>query len=140
MELSKTERLLSKLFRLEIISREGYPEEYLYRWHVLKTKWFKVYLHCFKGPDRDQHVHDHPWDSWIFMLRGSYREVFENNHNTEYFRCAPSFRKMKAEATHKIVRIVNGPVWTLFITGKKKRSWGFQTPEGWVYWKDYLNV
>lgn len=148
------EQVLDKLFQVENINRGDHEGEYLKRWHILHTRWFRIYLHKFTGPDRDPHPHDHPWNSWIFMLRGKYEEEF---YEYEYVnipgsirlreepvmvkkldRSSPSFRSMKGESIHKIKNLLTPEVWTLFVCHKKKRCWGFHTPEGWVYWKDYL--
>ena len=29
------------------------------------------------------------------------------------------------------------PAWTLFITGKKQREWGFHCPKGWMHWEKF---
>lgn len=42
-----------------------------------------------------------------------------------------------AEDLHRIVALPEGPVWTLVVTGPYERRWGFQTPSGWVYWRNH---
>lgn len=32
------------------------------------------------------------------------------------------------------------PVWTIFITGKNVRDWGFYCPNGWRFWKEFVSV
>lgn len=133
------EQILNKLFKLEIISRnEG--EDYIHRWHLLKTPWFKIYLHKFCGPDEDLHGHDHPWNSWIFMLKGGYWEDIYDSHRLKdmRLRTAPSLRRMPAETIHSITKLTTPTVWTLFAVGKKIREWGFHTPKGWIPHKEYL--
>lgn len=121
------------------------PVLYLRRWHLLKTPWFKLYLHKFTAPDLDRDPHDHPWDSYIFMLKGKYREELYNIKDNVLhlddivIRQGPSFRKMPGKTIHKITRLLSPEVWTIFLCTKKNRDWGFHTKEGWIYWRDYLN-
>lgn len=47
----------------------------------------------------------------------------------------------RAEAAHRIVIPVGGaPAKTLWIIGRKRRSWGFHAPGGWVHWREYLGI
>jgi hypothetical protein len=48
--------------------------EYLYRWHLIpRNPLLNIYLHHFLGSDKDV-LHDHPWASISFVLRGGYTE------------------------------------------------------------------
>lgn len=40
---------------------------------------------------------------------------------------------------HRVIHKVAQPVWTLFITGRKIREWGFHCPKGWRHWKDFVD-
>jgi hypothetical protein len=31
------------------------------------------------------------------------------------------------------------PAWTLFITGRRVRDWGFHCPKGWVPWQEFTD-
>lgn len=130
-----------KLFQREDIVKdiEGKRVLYLRRWHLLNTPWFKIYLHRFTAPDQDKFPHDHPWNSWICILKGSYREnIYNSNCITHVLRKPGQFRFMSAKTTHRIVKLETSKVWTLFVCGKKKREWGFHTKSGWIHWKNYL--
>lgn len=31
------------------------------------------------------------------------------------------------------------PAWTIFITGRRVRDWGFWCPQGWRFWKEFVD-
>jgi len=117
-----------------IIDADGTP--YLRRYYIFKTKWLKVYIHEILRSDNDRDRHDHPWNFTSVILRNGYEE--EMLHGT-FKRGVGSVIRHKAEDSHKLTLANGNPVWTLFIAGKKRREWGFHTPEGWVHWKPYLD-
>lgn len=41
---------------------------------------------------------------------------------------------------HRIIAVSPGGVWTLFVTFRKRQSWGFFTPQGKVWWWAYESV
>ena len=57
----RIETLLNRAFgRPEEINGANRCPTYLYRWHLLKTRWFKAYLHHFVGDDWSVDFDDHP--------------------------------------------------------------------------------
>lgn len=121
---------------------------YMGRWWVLKeSTWFPyaARLHYIARPDRDRHLHDHPYDFRTLILKGGYDEldIFGNTHGrypgTSYAR--------RAQEYHKITEMLgeDGGAWTLFIYRHRKVSnpWGFLTTVGQsvrkVHWREYLN-
>jgi hypothetical protein len=51
---------------------------------------------------------------------------------------AGSIRFRRAEFAHRIeVDPASGPIWTLFITGRTRRIWGFHCPGRWVPWQEF---
>jgi len=136
------------IFKKQIIG-----EKYLTRWHLLpRNPFFNIYLHKFTGDDQKL-PHCHPWNSFSLLLRGCVREFYicKNYQNIEdkykHMLFAQSLRLLRpgsmvyrnAEFTHRL-QIVDGPVWTLFFTFRRRRSWGFYTKRGFVKWYDALNV
>lgn len=117
-----------------------------------------VYVHCFVRSDDDRANHDHPWDWCSLLLANDYIEHTGNSFawppevQVEHYR-AGSLRFGRAEGLHRVqlfpgeqvVWLKDGsglatnetPVWTLFITGKWRRDWGFMCKHGWVWWRDY---
>jgi hypothetical protein len=49
---------------------------------------------------------------------------------------APFINRHQAEDLH-VLDVEAGPVWTLFLTRPKTRSWGFAGPFGWLGWRDF---
>lgn len=126
-------------------------DRYLLRWYVLpRNKWFNVYLHNILQDDEDRALHDHPWNSISFMLKGSLREVYFNrrmipahlmqNVNLYLSRnLRPSFKPVFRSARYAHRLEVIKPTWTLFITGRKVRDWGFHCPNDWVPWQEFVD-
>lgn len=142
-------RWLRKWLRLEPhqpIGAEGEPP-YLLRWYVIpRNRWLNVYLHKFLRDDEDRALHDHPWWFVSVVLRGSYTEMTPTR---ERRRRAGSIAFRPAEWRHRVildktleevgeleavgqrpprVRLWNTgriPCWTLIITGRRRRLWGF---------------
>lgn len=108
--------------------------DYLYRWWVIpRNRFFNVYLHKFCRSDDDRALHDHPWYSVSFLLRGEMLEhSFAGKRHIRWM--LPIFRT--AKFAHRL-EIVKGPVWTVFITGPRIRKWGFYCPTGWRYWREF---
>lgn len=44
---------------------------------------------------------------------------------------------MSAEDLHRLE--TSRPLWTIVLTGPKRRRWGFQTAAGWRYWREALD-
>ena len=135
---------------------------YLKRWHLLKTKWFSIYLHHMPDGDPGAHAHDHPADNLSIVLRGGYVEtriwainphpvqvdrgnggittetIVDAFHATKNFVTGVQFRR--AEEIHHI-HDVRPNTWTLWIKFKDRRDWGFWLPNGYfVPWRDYVGV
>ena len=120
-------------------------DRYLLRWFLIpKNKWFNIYLHKFESSDDDRALHDHPWWSVSFLLKGIISEVyyedkelgkeFKDKKPKQQFawRFIPFFRR--ARYAHRVV-LHSDCAWTLFITGPKSREWGFYCPKGWIHWE-----
>ena len=107
---------------------------YLNRWFVIpRNRFLNIYLHQFLASDDDRALHDHPWFSVSFMLKG---EIVE--HSFKGLRIIPRFIPVfrSAKFAHRL-EVVKGPVWTLFITGPRIRSWGFYCHKGWRHWEHF---
>ena len=106
-------------------------EKYLYRWHVIpRNRFFNVYIHKFVGSDDPRTLHDHPWYSVSLLLKGEFVE-----HSFKGVRHIPRFIPVfrTAKFAHRL-ELVQGPAWTLFVTGPRIRQWGFFCPKGWKHW------
>lgn len=95
---------------------------YLKRWYLKRDRQQgNIYLHQVLRDDDDRALHDHPWDSQSVVLKGVLREVMADSSRVLY---AGDNASRAAEVAHRL-EVVEGPVWTLFITGPWRREWGF---------------
>lgn len=114
----------------------GADNPYLRRWFVRpEGASGGMYLHQILRDDDDRALHDHPWDSSVYIIHGAYEEVLTTGRTV--YR-AGSYRHMPAEQAHRLV-VVEGPVWTLCFLGPRKREWGFHCPQGWVPWQQFVS-
>lgn len=115
----------------------GRDNPYLKRWYVIpRNKRFNVYLHNMVRDDEDRALHDHPWPSLSVCLRGKLIEEMPG----KVFRTIRPGRIVyrHAEFAHRLI-VPTGSAWTLFMTGRTVRQWGFICPKGWVHWRDFTS-
>jgi hypothetical protein len=99
----------------------GLPEcPYVIRWR-LELFGFSVRVHHWLSNDDDRAFHDHPWWFLTFVVKGGYTD--ENPDGLDILE-APAVRFRKAEHQHT-VHPHEGGCWTLLITGRPVRTWGF---------------
>lgn len=103
--------------------------------HTRRTDDFNMYLHRVGRSDDDRAMHDHPWPNASLILVGRYRE-----HTPVGVRdIGPGQIVVRdAEALHRL-EVLDGPVWTLFLTGNKVREWGFKCGDRWVHSRDFFD-
>ena len=112
-------------------------DDYLRRWWILpRNDYTNLYLHEILASDDDRALHDHPWASTSFIIDGSYIEHLPNGES--HIRVAGDVIHRKAEQLHRLEIPEGGKAISLFITGPKERKWGFDCPNGWVHWKDFV--
>lgn len=127
-----------------IIQRGGEPQ--LLRWHMLKTRYCGLYLHCFTRDDDDRALHDHPWPSLSIMLKGTVRELYAtrdfnpilNEGTAERLHVEGDVIFRKASFAHRIL-VPGEPAWTLFFVGPRIRAWGFWCAHGWRPWQVFVD-
>ena len=92
---------------------------YLVRW-VLVLFGYSIRLHHWVGSDDLRAFHCHAWDFFTFVLSGEY--VDRNPQGEEKLdKFSLTFRR----AEHKHSVYVPNECWTLLLTGRPKRKWGF---------------
>lgn len=112
---------------------------YMLRWFIFKVGNLpRIYVHKFCRSDDDRGLHDHPWWFVSIILRGKY---IEHTREGQRVRCPGSIAFRRSTDCHR-VELFNRPaistvrtrvrpqrqpepVWTLFITGRVVRQWGF---------------
>lgn len=101
------------------------------RWYITGIAGLK--LHKFIASDKDC-MHDHPWAFVSVMLWGSYIEETDAGQKTI---SSPAVMYRRAEHKHRIL-YTGKTCWTLVLTFRRVREWGFFTKEGWVQWFNYF--
>lgn len=134
----------------------GPSDPYLLRWYLIpRNPVINVYLHQFLRSDDDRALHDHPWWFVSLILKGEYAEITEGGWT---LRRAGSIAFRRAQWRHRVQLMEeltvgdlgNGggpiirclPCWTLIVTGRRSRSWGFwcrnRPPEQqFVPWREF---
>lgn len=113
----------------------GVEAPYMLRWYIIpRNPLLNVYLHKFMRDDDDRALHDHPWWFVSLMIRGRYVEWTP----LPKVRRAPSIAFRRATTRHRVT-LPAGPCWTLVITGRKAREWGFWCPKGFVPWHQFVD-
>lgn len=114
----------------------GPPECPIMRRWILQTPLGSVRLHHFVRPDDQRHLHDHPWWFITLVLKGGYTDITMIDGVKHQDVLKPgSIRFRPSHHTH-IVDTQNS--WTLVITGRLRRKWGFWTEHGFEPVRDYF--
>ena|ERR1700686_4039773 len=105
-----------------------------------------VRIHRILRSDDDRAFHDHPWRYVSIILKGQYIEVtpvfkdgiYQGDARRVFRVGSLIFRK--ANSWHRLELQASETVWTLFITGPRKQSWGFmpQPHMNKVHYEEYL--
>lgn len=146
------------IWKKKIIT-SGNDETYLIRYSLpwLTCKWFAVKMHNILLSD-DACLHDHPWSFISVILRGGYLEhrtidrpsamfdICGVGPETISFKIAKYYRAgyilwRPKNTIHRLQLLeIDGKIqtaWTLVITFRKVKEWGFFTPKGFVNWREY---
>jgi hypothetical protein len=111
------------LFRYKEI---GWREigEVFYRWTVIDTPWFSIYIHYLDAKLWHGKCHDHPWWFLALILSGGY---WERAKGKIVWRGVGSFLYRPAEFSHNVMTPSEN--WSLIVVGSKTRQWGFHDCE-----------
>lgn len=120
-----------------------------------------IRIHHIMRPDTDRHLHDHPWNARTIVLHGWYaeerysdlwdkaeRERFIQKRGPaavalllrERLRQRGYTGRLLFGEYHRISAVSNGGVWTMFITWRKRGTWGFDVEGTKVPWREYLGI
>jgi hypothetical protein len=152
----------------------GWENPYIRRWWVIpRNKYFNIYLHNQLRDDDDRALHDHPWFNISIIIRGGYIEhrpvaphlyPYYDKRVVKMRRKAPCIIFRRAQLAHRLElinevpstdwtkvdpRATSQPIhrpqsWSIFITGRRWREWGFWCPGGykgwrWVHWEKFTD-
>ena len=113
------------VLKIKFREKLGLPEcPYVIRWRI-ETPLGSVRLHHWLGPDDDRAFHDHPWWFITVVFKGGYTD--HNPAGSDHVR-APAIRFRRALHQHTVVPDPGG-AWTVLLTGRQVRDWGF-----WWHW------
>jgi hypothetical protein len=108
-----------------------------------ECRWFGVYLHNIGTEDPSRYLHDHPWWFRSLVIRGEYVELIAPSSDPDArvmrHRRIFSFAGVDLNQCHTIIGTTRS-TWTIVFRGRRYRSWGFYTPDGWVYWEDMPRI
>jgi hypothetical protein len=125
-----------RFYKKTTITRGSDDKPYLIRYSLFSCRFFAIKVHNILLSD-DECLHDHPWPFLTFLLSGGYFEHSIIKHAYKRFRYYGRFSLLYRPADYVHRLVIYKPVWTLVITFKKVRDWGFYTPRGFVNWRSY---
>jgi hypothetical protein len=100
-------------------------EPYLGRW-ILYVLGRTIRLHKFYKGDDARAPHDHPWSFWTFPLCRGYVEWVIDTDKKLTRKWVKGWRLNYRPADYQhIVEDPPWPFWTIVVTSKRERSWGF---------------
>jgi hypothetical protein len=109
-----------------------------------------IRIHHILLPNADRAHHDHPWNARTIILRNYYVEsrprpfnpyiTSSADHDQLHWRNTGDTATLNFGEYHYISHVPLEGVWTLFITGKYRGTWGFLVNGKKVHWREYLNV
>lgn len=114
-----------------------------------RPRWqfpISIRIHHIAQPDQDRDLHDHPWNARTMILSGWYDEErkgepFHPTWLTKVIRRkAGDTATLKFGEFHRITKINDGGVYTMFITGPYRGTWGFLVDGVKVQWRKYLGI
>ena len=120
-----------KFYKKTVIGRGSDNTPYLVRYSLFSCRSFAVKVHHILISD-DDCLHDHPWAFITLLLSGGYGEQSEKGYR--YFK---RFSLLFRKAQYKHALVIFKPVWTLVITFKRRREWGFWNSMGFTPWYKY---
>lgn len=104
----------------------------MHRYWLIKLKRLQVvFHHIFESDPPD--LHDHSWWNISVVLKG---RMIEHTPAGARMLRAGSIRLRRATDLHRLE--ILEPTWTMFITGREVREWGYMTRRGWKQWERYI--
>lgn len=114
-------RIPHRVLTVKFNEKLGLPQcPYVIRWRI-ETPIGSLRVHHWISSDDDRAIHDHPWWFLTFVVKGGYTDYSPNRPD---FMKAPAVRFRKAEHQHTVFPHEGG-CWTILITGRPLRKWGF---------------
>lgn len=137
------ENFLKKILNYKVIQREdGQP--YLTRFYMFRRWWNwmpSIYIHKFHSSDYDQELHNHPFNSFSIIIKGSYIEEFRKGDEVFFRTLYPLNVNIVGKNKFHRIELNSDEVWTIFFSISKNKDWGFwdRTTGKYVGHKDHIN-
>ena len=116
-------------------------ELYIDRFWIFRCDLFGLMVHHILRSDQDRELHDHPWDFWSLIIKGSYDEITLKEWTSDELESCRytwwSLLRRKAKHAHRLELAPFKDTWSLILTFKWRRAWGFYTKNGWVHHRIY---
>lgn len=112
----------------------------LVRWKLLAFGSVGLYLHHFLRSDYDRSLHDHPWTFISMIVKGGYYEEHQGvrlRKKRMVWHGPGSLLYRPARWRHRVIVVDGIQPWTLVLVGPRVRRWGFHTPKGWCWWRQF---
>lgn len=93
---------------------------YIRRW-VADFGFFSIRLHHWLSSDDQRHFHDHAWWYATFILKGSYTDRSPKGDRI----MRPGMMAFYPATHQHTVKVNSGGCWSLLVTGRESREWGF---------------
>ena len=124
------DRLIARAMRTPYYHIGDYMERY---WLVSYNRFgIACRVHHILRSDDARAFHDHPWRYLTVVLRGGYTEVrpvFDRSGlyagETRRWYGPGSVMLRGAKTWHRLELAPGRTAWTLFVTGRKRQTWGF---------------
>lgn len=102
----------------EPVGRAECPYAYMFMFNFY---FFTIRVHHWIGSDDPRYMHNHAWWFITWVVKGGYTDITEQGK--EHLK-RWSIRYRPAHHKHT-VQVDPGGAWTVLITGRSLRKWGF---------------
>lgn len=124
------DKLIERAMKTPYTHIKDYMERY---WLVPYNKWLpSARIHHILSSDDARAFHDHPWPYLTVILKGGYFEVRPQYDSsglyigeTKKWHGPGSVLVRRSSSYHRLELPEGRTAWTLFITGRYRRKWGF---------------
>ena len=94
------------------------------RYYILQAFGLGLFVHYIHHDEAVDVFHSHPWDGLSFIFGGYLEERFGKSSRMRWF-----FNVVRAKRFHR-VSLPKGPVWSVFVHGRRKNTWEVKRRDG----------
>lgn len=93
-----------------------------HRYYVLRGERASLFVHRIVESDKPGVYHTHPWEGLSFHIRPYIEETAGGRHRRRFLH------RIHGQIPHRVE--VDRPVWTLFLHGRRRYTWGYFDSSG----------